>query len=211
MPSIWSWLFYGRTPCPQTPAKPEEVKHVEPVATAAPEAKPAASTAKERMAAAIAAAVVVAAPLTAGFEGLRLKPYKDPVGISTVCYGETNVPMKVYSKDECGVFLRKHLAEVYAPPLLKCVPALVEPARKHEFAALLDFSYNAGPAAACRSPMAKDFIAGRWESGCRKFSATYVTKKGVKIHGYYASAGGKEYPGLVRRRADETKLCLRPE
>lgn len=202
MPSLWSWLLYGRRPpCEETP-------YVEPVAAPAPEEKPAAPTAKERAAAAIAAAVLVAAPLTAGFEGLRLKPYKDPVGIPTVCYGETELAMRVYSKDECGQMLRKALAERYAPHLLKCVPDLVKPVNKNRFAALLDFSYNAGAAAACRSPMARDFIAGRWDAGCHKFSAIYVTKRGVKIHGYYASAGGKEFPGLVRRRKAETALCL---
>lgn len=211
MPSVWSWLFYGRAPCPQTPPDAPKEPENEPVAPAAPEAKPAAQTKKERAAAAIAAAVVVAAPLAAGFEGLRTKPYKDPVGISTVCYGETNVPMRVYSKDECGAFLRKHLTEVYAPKILKCVPEFIEPERVNEFAALLDFSYNAGPAAACKSPMAKAFNAGQWAQGCRAFSATYITKKGVKIHGYYASAGGREYPGLVRRRATEAKVCLEEE
>jgi lysozyme len=145
--------------------------------------------------AAIAAAVALVIPVTAAFEGLRTKPYRDPTNTLTVCYGETHLPMRVYSADECGAMLRKRLAKDYAPQLLDCVPALIN--RPNPYAALLDFSYNAGVQAACRSRMARNFNLGRWPEGCAAFRGTYVTSKGVKLK------------GLVRRREAEAALCLK--
>lgn len=150
-------------------------------------------------AAAIAAACLVCVPLTAQFEGLRTKPYRDPVGIPTVCYGETNVAMRAYSTDECGRLLRDQLRRVYAPRVAACLPQLTRPERKHEFAALIDASYNAGPAAVCKSRMARAIVAGNWRAACDGLEGWYVTARGVRL------------PGLVRRRQAERRLCLAPE
>lgn len=198
-----TWLFYGRrddcTITPQvTPVAPVAEPEVV-AATQAPQPAPAAPaelTKKQKVAAAIAAAAAVCMPLTASYEGLRTTPYKDPVGISTVCYGETEVAMRVYSKDQCGAMLREALAKRYAPRLIQCVPAFAEPEHKNHFAALLDASYNAGWGAACKSRMARSFNAGLWVTGCKQFI------------GWYETAKGKRLPGLVRRRAGESKLCL---
>ena len=151
----------------------------------------------------IAAAVAVAAPVATHFEGFAPKPYLDPAAIRTVCYGETeNVEQRIYSKEECATRLRGRMARDYAPKLLACVPAFNDPARRHQFGALLDASYNAGPAAACRSPMAKAFNAGRWAEGCRAFTGWYVTAKnrktGVRV----------KLRGLERRREAERAVCL---
>jgi lysozyme len=150
----------------------------------------------QKIAAAIAAACIVVLPLTSQSEGLRTTPYRDPAGIKTVCYGETQLKMRVYSKDECGVMLRTRLAKSYAPPLVKCVVGITVPRRKAVFAALIDASYNAGPAAVCKSRMVKKINAGDWKGGCNAFPGWYVT------------AGGKVYQGLVRRRIAERNLCL---
>jgi lysozyme len=154
---------------------------------------------KQKAGAAIAAACLICAPLTASFEGLRTKPYKDPVGIPTVCYGETNVQMRAYSKDECGQLLRDHLSKKYAPKIAACLPQLLAPERKHEFAALLDAAYNAGPAAVCKSRMARAIVAGNWRAACDGFQGWYVTAHGVKLK------------GLVVRRQEERRVCLTPE
>lgn len=145
-------------------------------------------------------AVVVAATagtLTKVNEGTVLKPYLDPVGVKTVCTGETqNIEDRIYSAGECAVMLRTRMTRDYAPPLVKCVPDLADPAHAWQFGALLDFSYNAGWSAACKSPMARRFNAGDWAGGCKAFD------------GYYATARGRKLPGLVRRRREEMTYCL---
>lgn len=162
-----------------------------------PQARGAATSKKERAAAAIAAAVLVAVPLTAGFEGLRTRPYRDPANIETVCFGDTEVEMRVYTADECGKLLRERMARDYAPKVLACLPQLMDPKRKPVFAALIDAAYNAGPAAVCRSRMARAIRAGDWKAACKGFV------------GWYETARGKWYRGLHRRRLAERDLCLK--
>lgn len=154
---------------------------------------------KQKTAAAIAAAVLVAAPLTASYEGLRTHPYGDPAPkhTRTVCYGETQVEMRVYSADECGAMLRSALGKRYAPIILKCVPGLAD--RRNVFGASLDLAYNAGAGGFCRSPMAWRFNRGDWSGGCDAF------------RGWHVAPGGKLLPGLVRRRIAERALCLRAD
>lgn len=143
----------------------------------------------------IAAAVLVSAPLSARFEGLRTHPYVDPAGIRSVCYGETERELRTYTPDECMVLLEARQANDYAPAVLKCVPGLA--ARKEAFAAAIDAAYNAGSGAFCRSPMAARMNAGDWKGGCSAFVGWRVT------------ARGKSLPGLVRRRVAEAQLCRR--
>lgn len=150
----------------------------------------------KQKAAAIAAACALCVPLTASFEGLRTHPYKDVTGTSTVCYGDTQVPMRVYSSDQCGAFLRRKLARAYAPYLLRCVPEFIEPEHKRAFAALLDASYNAGWPAACKSRMAAAFNRGLWRTACDGFPGWYTTSK------------GRPLAVLVRRRGAERYLCI---
>ena len=144
----------------------------------------------------IAAAILLAAPLTASFEGLRTKPYHDPGdGRLTVCYGETERTMRTYTADECKMLLRSREASDYAPKVWGCVPQIIT--RREAFAASVDAAYNAGVAAFCRSPMARKFNAGDWAGGCAAFQNWRVT------------GGGRVLPGLVRRRAAEARLCAK--
>jgi lysozyme len=157
-------------------------------------------------AAIIAAACLVCLPLTQVKEGLSLKPYKDPAAIVTWCYGETEgKPLAIYTKDQCGQLLRERMARDYAPKVLACLPQLAAPERRHEFAALIDASYNAGPVAVCKSAMVIRMRAGNWVGGCNAFEGWYTTARnrqtGQRI----------QLRGLVIRRLDEKRLCLRPE
>lgn len=160
---------------------------------------------KSAIAACIAAACAVAVPYIMQSEGLRTRPYKDPVGIPTVCFGETNVPMRVYTRDECGALLRRQLARRYAPKVLACLPQLSAPNRRNEFAAMIDSSYNAGPAAVCKSRMARHIRNGDWYAACVSLDGWYVTARdrrtGQRIR----------LRGLVKRRIEMKHLCLRPE
>lgn len=138
----------------------------------------------------------VSAVLTQPHEGFRGKVYRDPAGYLTQCYGERQVdPSIIYSKSQCAEKLRVRMARDYAPPIIACVPDFADPRYRWAFGAALDASYNAGPAAVCKSRMARAFNAGKWAEGCNAFRGWYVTSRGVK------------YPGLVRRRNEEADYC----
>ena len=151
-------------------------------------------------AAAIAAAVAIAAPVAMHFEGLRTKPYRDPVGIPTVCYGETQRAMRQYTPSECAVMLQARQARDYGPQVLQCVPGLADPRRVNAFAASIDFAYNAGVRAFCRSSMARGFNAGRWSEGCRAFGLYDKARVNGRL---------VVLRGLARRRSAEISLCLK--
>lgn len=198
-----------------------------------PGANPAPPTDPKRpsngTAAACLAAAAACAALTAGYEGFVAKAKPDPIGISTGCFGERVDqsdldPSRIYTRSECTDRLRARLAKEYAPKLLepKCLPELAAPERKHEFAAMLDTAYNAGPAAICRSPMARQFKINDWAAGCaalRNFYTGSVTARPVKgaMDSRRISSGpnkGKwfnRFRGLVNRRAFFAELCMKPE
>jgi lysozyme len=148
----------------------------------------------KKIAAALAIATAIAGPVVMQWEGKRNDPYQDVVGVWTVCFGETKQPMRRYSDAQCKAMLTTRLRDDYAAPILKCVPGLA--ARPHVFAASTSLAYNIGVSAFCRSTVAKRFNAGQWRAGCDGFGA-------------WVKAGGKVWPGLVNRRKDETRLCMK--
>ncbi|MDR2488759.1 MAG: lysozyme [Desulfovibrio sp.] len=140
-----------------------------------------------------AASIIV--PFVAGHEGEVLNGYLDPVGVATKCYGDTHdvTVGKPYTRDECLRSLADQLV-AHAEPVLSCTPCLA--GRDKPLAAAVSLAYNIGTAAYCKSSVARYFNAGEYERGCRRISEIYTT------------AGGKELPGLVRRRKDESDMCL---
>jgi GH24 family phage-related lysozyme (muramidase) len=163
------------------------------------------------IAACIAAACAVAAPIAMRWEGFAPKVYKDPANISTWCYGETLVklsqdPTFIYSKDQCASLLRQRMARDYAPKILQCIPQLIDPQRKQVFGALIDASYNAGWQGVCKSPMRAQIYAGHWEAACDALPTYYITAQ-KRVNGKRV---GKPFvlKGLVNRRKDERKVCL---
>lgn len=143
--------------------------------------------------AALATALLLGVPLVQHWEGLRLTPYRDPVGIATVCYGETGAAMRRYSADACNAMLKERFQRDYLRPIARCVPTL--PERPAVWAASGSLAYNIGVGAFCRSRAASLFRAGRWREGCEAFGA-------------WNRAGGRVLSGLIRRRAAERALCL---
>ncbi len=133
--------------------------------------------------------IALAAPVVMHFEGLVTRPYVDPVGIPTVCYGETHVQMRAYTPDECKAMLLESMAE-HGAQIAPCLPADLP---DHKKAAALSFAYNVGAGAFCGSTFAKKLKAGD-PSACAELSR-------------WTYAGGKELPGLVKRRATERALC----
>lgn len=137
-----------------------------------------------------AAAMVLALPMVALHEGLRTSPYRDPVGIMTVCYGETNAEMRRYTPAECRQLLRDSLAS-HGAAIAVCIP---EALPDHVKAAALSFAYNVGASAFCGSTMARKLSQGDIAGGCAELSRWVYAK-------------GQRLPGLVKRRADERRMC----
>lgn len=149
------------------------------------------------VAAAAAAAIAIAAPVVAYFEGYIPTTYADPVGIPTICFGHTGkdvTPGRKASRAECEEILRHDLNSAVAS-VYRCIGVPMEP---HQLAAMTSFVFNVGEGALCRSTLARKANYGDWIGACAELSKwTKATKLGVKV----------ELPGLVKRRALERKMC----
>ncbi len=142
----------------------------------------------------IAGAIALALPLIEKWEGTKLSPYRDIVGVMTVCTGETRVEMRRYTAAECRAMLEKAVRSDYGAAVLKAVPALQQ--KPHALAASISLAYNIGGDGYARSSAARAFNAGKWRAGCDAFML-------------WVNAGGRRVQGLVNRRTDERKLCLK--
>ena len=129
----------------------------------------------------------------ASFEGLRTVAYMDPVGIPTVCFGETDGVRlgDKYTVEECRAMLGGRVAE-FGAAVDRCVTAELPPARK---AALVSFAYNVGVGAFCDSTLVKKLNSGDTVGACDQLLR-------------WTKARGIEWPGLVKRRQQERQLCL---
>lgn len=150
---------------------------------------------KTRLVQAGATALVAAAGwLAYQFEGEHFKPYTDPVGIPTVCVGETGravVLGKTYTPEECARLYVDSL-NTAASHVQRCTPSVPEGMKP----ALISFTFNVGGGAYCRSTLARKANAGDLVGACKELLR-------------WTYAGGRELPGLVRRRKAEADLCLR--
>ena len=155
---------------------------------------------KGQVASAIAAATALSVSLTAGFEGLRTRPYYDPAHVLTVCYGETERAMHPYTAHQCLALLKDRQATGYAPALVKCVPGFADKKHRYAFAASIDAAYNAGAGGFCHSRMARAFNVKQWTGGCNLFLGWRAT---VTVNGTR-----RVLRGLERRREAERKTCL---
>lgn len=138
------------------------------------------------------AAAIALIALVSQWEGKRNEPYRDIVGVWTVCYGETRVAMRRYSDAECKDMLADGLAD-FAGPVLVRNPEL----RGHDsqLVAATSLSYNIGIKAYRNSTVAKRFSAGNWKGACDAFLS-------------WSYAGGKQVKGLLNRRQAERRICL---
>jgi len=127
------------------------------------------------------------------WEGKSNDPYKDIVGVWTVCYGETRVTMRRYSDAECKAMKADALVD-FAEPVLKRNPELR--GRDNQLAAAVSLAYNIGSAGYNRSTVARRFSQGRWREACDAFLL-------------WNRAGGKVVRGLDNRRRAERALCLK--
>lgn len=130
------------------------------------------------------------------FEGCKLKAYKCPAGIWTIGYGHTSAAGNpqvtdgsVISQTEAENILAKDLYS-FERGVLACVKV---PLSQHQFDVLVDFAYNAGLGALQKSTLLKKVNASDFDA---------VPAELMK----WTKGGGKELPGLVRRRQAEIAL-----
>lgn len=144
-----------------------------------------------------AAVGALAVSLVAGGEGLRTMAYKDPVGIPTICFGETKGVKMGDRKtpQECQNMLELRLEEFYGNALA-CLPELENQSEKRK-AAHISLIYNIGGGAYCKSSVVALSRAGHWEAGCDAF-LKFRFAKGIPL------------PGLTNRRKHEREYCLAP-
>lgn len=139
--------------------------------------------------------------LIAGWEGLSLKSYPDPVSHGapwTACYGETKgvQPGQTYTVAACNDMLD---ADVQV--LVTQINAIIPDATDGQKVAFIDFSYNVGFGAFQKSSMLADFRAGNLRKSCDdllKYSFAH-DKHGKLV----------QVPGLFNRRSAEREICLK--
>ncbi len=147
------------------------------------------------------AAVAVAVPMGAYYEGIFPVGYADPVGIPTECIGETGPGVRVgvqrYTWDECVARYAPRLQRVWDDGLSTCIRQDVT---IPQGAALISWADNVGLAAACRSTLVRMLNAGAEpETWCAQLTHwNKGTLLGVKF----------VLPGLTKRRASERAMCL---
>jgi lysozyme len=126
--------------------------------------------------------------LTEQFEGLRLEAYQDVVGIYTIGWGHTR---DVKKGDTCS---RQQAEQYLYDDIQACVTAINRDCKveltQGQFDALVDFSFNLGISALEHSTLWTYLNAGDFEGASNEFP---------KWH----HAGGKDVPGLLRRRIAE--------
>jgi lysozyme len=139
---------------------------------------------------AVAAAAV---SFVVAWEGMKLAPYRDVVGVLTVCAGETQgvIPGKRYTLEECRAMTLRGL-ERYAAPVEACI---TRPMPDTTFVAFVSLAYNIGHAGFCKSSVARLYNEGRKTEACEAMMR-------------FNRAGGVVWRGLTNRRAAERKLCL---
>lgn len=129
------------------------------------------------------------------FEGFRAKAYRDPVGIWTIGYGFIKGVKEgdTITKEQATARLAAELGE-YESAVLRATGGDVN---QNQFDALVCFAFNVGAAGMARSTVIKAHNRGDHEAAARAFAL-------------WNKAGGKVWPGLVRRRAAEAALYLEP-
>ncbi|HEY9761730.1 MAG TPA: lysozyme [Trichocoleus sp.] len=132
------------------------------------------------------------------FEGIRLKAYQDSVGVWTIGYGHTSMagpphvtPGMTISAAEAETILKRDLG-VFEKGVDDAVTATVN---SDQFSALVSFAFNVGLGNLRNSTLLKKLNAGDSKGAAEEFLR-------------WSYAGGKQLPGLLRRRRAERALFL---
>lgn len=147
----------------------------------------------------VASAALVAALV--GWEGYRERAYDDGVGVQTIGFGSTTredgTPVRRGDRTDPVRAVRQLAADADATAraLAACIGPV--PLTQGEFDAYVSWAYNVGTTAACRSTLV------------RKLKQTPPDYAGACAELLkWTKAGGRELPGLVKRRLAEYRLCM---
>lgn len=139
-----------------------------------------------------AGAAAAAISLVTLWEGYMPMVYADPIGRMAVCYGHDDPGLirgTIYTREQCEALLDDDLLK--HAEALACIKTDMTDGQK---AAFVSFAYNVGVGAFCGSTLVKLANAGDMAGACAQLSR-------------WTYAGGKQLPGLVKRRADERRIC----
>lgn len=141
-----------------------------------------------------AGALTIAAVMIQNFEGVRYEPYRDVIGVLTVCYGHTGNDIiygRSYSPAECQALLDNDLGEVarQVSMYIKVSPP------DSVLAAIYSFVYNVGIGNFRNSTLLVKLNNEDYRGACEQLKR-------------WTKAGGKVWQGLINRRGDEYWVCL---
>lgn len=139
----------------------------------------------------LSAAALVGIALHEGYRGEAYIPV--PGDVPTIGFGTTGgVQMGDRITPERA--LQRALTDIqrFEGALKECVKV---PLHQHEYDAYISFSYNVGSTAFCRSTLVKKLNAGDYSGACAELLR-------------WTKAGGRELPGLVKRRQAEYRQCM---
>lgn len=130
-------------------------------------------------------------------EGVRNRPYQDPIGLWTIGVGHLigdgkSLPEdwnRALTNEEVDDLLKKDLRRFEAGVLRLCPVGINQP----RFDALVSFSFNVGLGNLQRSTLRRKHNRGDHAGAAKEFLK-------------WTRAGGRVLPGLVRRRKDESIL-----
>jgi lysozyme len=133
--------------------------------------------------------------LVASFEGYVDHPYRDAVGVWTICYGHTGSDVFSFgshvSKSRCLKLLQKDLDRF----AVAVAHAVTSPTSSEQYNALVSFAYNVGAGALQSSTLLRYHNGRDYRQAADEFPK-------------WKFAGGRVLEGLVRRRAAERSLYL---
>lgn len=137
--------------------------------------------------------------LVAAFEGFRAHPYRDPVGVWTIGYGETRgvgPTTRPWTEPQAREQLRRRLDRDYLAPVLTAAARADIKLKQHEADALASLVYNVGPGILLPGRTLGEALRSRSRS---RIADAFLV---------YNKAGGRVLPGLERRRKAERHLFL---
>jgi lysozyme len=159
---------------------------------------------KTKLAAVIGpAAAVLAVALTGSNEGVSLKPYNDKLGanVQTVCYGDTEVPMRRYTLDECKQLLADRLAD-YATAVRNSTLDFDALTDGQKIAAV-DFAYNLGVQTYKSSTLRVMYGNKQFPEACDQYLRYKYTGNPRRD----CSLAENHCSGLMKRRRAERAAC----
>ncbi|EEB2528134.1 glycoside hydrolase family protein [Salmonella enterica subsp. enterica serovar Kentucky] len=143
---------------------------------------------------AIASVLITGPTGNDGLEGVRYKPYRDVVGIWTVCYGHTGNDIMIgknYTESQCKALLNKDLNTVAR----QINPYIKVPIPETTRGALYSFVYNVGAGNFKTSTLLHKINQGDIKGACEQLRR-------------WTYAGGKQWKGLITRREIEREVCM---